>query len=77
MKAGPVIPDRIGIEFPNLAAARADAVEAVRETIAEKKAAGEDLDFGALEIVDSTGRILSVIEFLDDPSSGSSKPTRQ
>ena len=64
MKAGPVIPDRIGIEFRNLAAAQADAVEAVRQTIAEKKTTGEDRDFTALEIADRTGRILSAIEFL-------------
>lgn len=75
--SGPVIPDWIGIEFHDLTAARADAVEAVRQTVAEKKAVGEQHDFAALEIADRTGRILSAIEFLDDPSTGSAQPTRQ
>jgi hypothetical protein len=75
--SGPVIPDRIGIEFHDLTAARADAVEAVRQTIAEKKAAGEHHDFAALEIADRAGHILSAIEFVDDPPPGSGEPTRQ
>jgi hypothetical protein len=75
--SGPVIPDRIGIEFHDLTAARADAVEAVRQTIAEKKAAGEQHDFAALEIADRDGRILSAIEFVDDPPPGSLKPAKQ
>jgi hypothetical protein len=75
--SGPVVPDRIGIEFHDLTAARADAAEAVRQTIAEKKATGEQHDFAALEIADRTGHILSAIEFGDDPPPGSVKPTRQ
>jgi hypothetical protein len=50
--SGPVIPDRIGVEFRNLAAARADAAEAVRQTIAEKKAAGEHVAAGLPNIPD-------------------------
>ena len=72
--SGPVIPDRIGIEFHDLTAARADAVEAVRQTIAEKKAAGEQHDFAALEIADRSGQILSAIEFVDDPESRPASP---
>jgi hypothetical protein len=75
--SGPVIPDRIEIEFHDLTAARVDAAEAVRQTIAEKKAAGEHLDLATLEIADHTGRILSAIEFADDPPPGSGEPTRQ
>jgi hypothetical protein len=41
------------------------------------KAAGEQHDFAALEIADRTGRILSAIEFVEDPPPGSVKPTRQ
>jgi hypothetical protein len=52
-------------------------VEAVRQTIAEKKAAGEHHDFAALEIADRAGQILSAIEFVDDPPPGSGEPTRQ
>jgi hypothetical protein len=77
MKQGPVIPDPTGIEFHDLTAARADAVQAMRQTIAEKKAAGEQHDFAALEIADRTGHILSAIEFVDDPPPGSVEPTRQ
>jgi hypothetical protein len=38
--AGPLVRDWVGIEFRNLAAARADAKEAVRQTIEEAKVAG-------------------------------------
>jgi hypothetical protein len=46
-------------------------------TIAEKKATGEHLNIAALEIADRAGRILSVIDFFDDPAPGSVEPTRQ
>jgi hypothetical protein len=65
---GAVIPDRIGIEFRTLAAAQRDAQEAVRQTIAEKRAAGEAVDFATLEITDRADRILAVIPFANDPS---------
>jgi hypothetical protein len=61
-----LIPDRIGIEFRNLEAAKADAAQAVRETIAEKKVAGEPLNFASLEIADRRGRVLAILRFTGD-----------
>jgi hypothetical protein len=72
MKAGPIVRDGVGIEFRNLAAAKADAQEAVKQTIVEKNAAGEPIEIEALEIADRRGRTLAVVSFLD-----SDKPTRQ
>jgi hypothetical protein len=68
-----LIPDRIGIEFRNLGAAKADAAQAVRETIAEKKAAGEPLNFATLEIADRHGRVLTIVQFKSDGPTGSER----
>jgi len=77
MTAGPVVHDRVGIEFLDLAAARADAEEAVRQTIIERKIAGQHLDVDALVIADRGGRILAVIDFDPNFAPDSSTPTRQ
>jgi len=75
-KQGALIRDRIGIEFRTLAAAHADAEDAVRQTIAEKAAAGEDVDFAALEITNRAGRTLAVVPFVDS-ASGPANHTKQ
>ena len=55
MKAGSILRDRVGIEFHDLAAARTDAEEAVRQTIIEKKAAGQPIEMDSLQITDRAG----------------------
>ena len=75
MKQGPVARDRVGSSsaiWP-----RADAEEAVRQTILEKKSAGERLDAVALEIADRARRILAVVDFGSDLTPGPANPTRQ
>jgi hypothetical protein len=63
MKGGAVIRDRTGIEFPSLLAARRDAGEAVRQTIVEKRAAGEPIEMEAIDISGSDGVPIAVIPF--------------
>jgi hypothetical protein len=65
IKQGPAVPDNVGILFPDLAAARADAIEGVQETIAELRAAGEPIEFEAVEIADIVGRTLAVVPFVN------------
>ena len=65
IKTGPVIPDNVGISFPDLAAARADAITGVQETVAELRAAGEPIEFEAVEIADIVGRILATVPFVN------------
>ena len=77
MNAGPVVRERIGIEFRNLAAARADAEEAVRQTIPEKKAAGEPIEMDSIQIGDRAGRTLAVVCFEADVEPSPSTRTRQ
>ena len=62
MTAGSVLRDRVGIEFRDLAAARTDAEEAVRQTIIEKKAAGQPIEMDSLQITDRAGRTLAVVD---------------
>ena len=68
MKGGAVIRDRTGIEFPSLAAARRDAREAVRQTILEKKTAGEPVEMEAIDISGGDAAPLAVIPFEPDLS---------
>jgi hypothetical protein len=75
-KQGAPIRDRIGIEFRTLAAAQADAENAVQQTIAEKAAAGEDVEFSALEITNRARRTLAVVPFVD-AASGPADQTKQ
>jgi hypothetical protein len=77
MKAGPVVRDRAGIEFPDLAAARADAEDAVRQTIIEKKAAGQPIEMDSLQITDRAGRTVAVVDFDANLAPGTSTPTMQ
>ena len=77
MKAGPLIRDTVGIEFRNLDAARADAEEAVRQTIIEKKAAAGSIEMDAIEIGDKHGRILAIIDFEPVLAPSTPTPTKQ
>ena len=77
MKAGSILRDRVGIEFGDLAAARTDAEEAVRQTIIEKKAAGQPIEMDSLQITDRAGRTLAVVDFDANLATGTSTPTRQ
>ena len=77
MTAGSVLRDRVGIEFRDLATARADAEEAVRQTIIEKKAAGQPIEMDSLQVTDGAGRTLAVIDFDADLAPGTSTPTMQ
>ena len=77
MKAGPVVRDRVGIEFRSLARARADAEEAVRQTIIETKTAGELIEMDSLQIADRSGRTLAVTDFDPEFVPSSSTPTMQ
>jgi hypothetical protein len=74
LKAGPVVPDKIGIHVHNLAASRAAAKEVVREYTAEKQAAGETIDVGTIEIADSSGLVVAVIDFDEDVGPSSDEP---
>jgi hypothetical protein len=58
-----IIPDGIGIDFPDLAAAEKDAQDGVSSTFAEKCAAGDPIAFTAVEIFDERGNLLSVVDF--------------
>jgi hypothetical protein len=77
MKGGSTIRDRGGIEFPDVASARADAEEAIRQTIIEKKVAGKPIEMDAIEIADRGGRVLAVVDFDPHFAPSSSTPTRQ
>jgi hypothetical protein len=65
------------MEFRDLGTARADAEEAVRQTIIEKKATSEPIEMDSLQITDRAGRTLAVVDFDDDLAPGTSTPTRQ
>jgi hypothetical protein len=68
------IEDPEGSDFTNLDAARADAVAAAREVLAEKIKAGEDARDWRLEITDEAGVLLATVRFGDavEPSSSGS-----
>jgi len=58
-----VIHDADGIQFRDLAAARADAANAVEGTTLQQRAAGEMLVMTAIEIADETGQVVAVVPF--------------
>ena len=57
--------DRAGGEYPNLAAAVAEAETGAREILAEMLKHGEPLDGQRIEIADTTGSVVEVVKFKD------------
>ncbi len=60
-----LIEDPEGSDLPDLAAARAEALSAARELLAERLKAGGVVNGQAMEIVDETGTVRAVIPFRD------------
>ena len=60
---GELVEDPEGIDFPDLDAARREAVAAAREMLAEKILAGEEVDGQQIEICDDEGRLLAKVPF--------------
>ncbi|WP_019997451.1 DUF6894 family protein [Aureimonas ureilytica] len=58
-----LIEDFEGEEFPDLDAARREAVRCVRELLAERLRRGDVLDGEAIEIWDETGRFVDSVSF--------------
>jgi predicted molibdopterin-dependent oxidoreductase YjgC len=61
-----LIEDTEGEEFANVAEARAEAVHAAREMLAEKARNGGILDGQEIEIVDGSGNIVAVVLLKDE-----------
>ncbi len=57
--------DEHGIDFPSLENARAGAVEAAREMVAELVMQQERIDGTRFEIADESGHILGTVMFRD------------
>jgi hypothetical protein len=63
---GRLAEDKDGKHFANLKAAELEAIHAAREMGAQRVRAGRVLDLASrLEIVDATGRLVSVVTFKD------------
>ena len=61
-----LIEDTEGQEFPNVKDARAEAVYAAREMLAEKARNGEIVDGQKIEVVDSSGNLVAVVLLKDE-----------
>jgi hypothetical protein len=57
--------DPDGSELPDLAAARAEALQSARHLLADKLRAGEVVDGQKFEIRDGDGRLLATVPFRD------------
>lgn len=57
--------DTLGTSFASLTAARAEAVRAAREMMAENLREGGQLDHQEIEISDPSGEVLDVVRFRD------------
>lgn len=62
---GRLIEDPDGIERPDLASARKEAIAGAREILAGQLIAGETLDGQQIEICSETGEILEILRFSD------------
>lgn len=60
-----LIADVEGIEFPDLAAARAEALAAARKTLGDGFKAGKVQDSRQYEISDISGRIVATVALMD------------
>jgi hypothetical protein len=58
-------PDVEGMELPDLTAALAEAVAAVRQLIAEELKFGRSLGVRCIEIADAAGQVLATVPFKD------------
>jgi hypothetical protein len=62
---GRVIEDPDGSELPNLEAARAEALAAAREAIAERIRTGKVVESRSFEITGEAGRVLATVTYRD------------
>jgi enamine deaminase RidA (YjgF/YER057c/UK114 family) len=63
---GQIIQDPEGIDLPDLEAARAEAIQEIRDILAEAVKSGtDDMIDDALVLTDETGRVLTIIPFLE------------
>lgn len=60
---GVVVPDTVGIDFSDLAAAIADARVGITQTVDEKRQGSEPVKATAIEIFDEDGALLRTIPF--------------
>lgn len=58
-----IVPDPEGNDYPDLAAAETEAVDAAREMMATAVRAGRDISDWAIEIVDEKGTVRGHIAF--------------
>jgi len=63
---GQVIQDPEGIDLPDLEAARAEAIQGIRDILAEAvKSGADDMVDDALVLTDEAGRVLTIIPFIE------------
>ncbi len=62
-ESGTLIEDFDGIDLPDLAAARAEALAAAREILAERLLGGDVLNGQTFEIMDDRGTLLASVPF--------------
>lgn len=62
---GEFIEDLEGMTYPDVEAARAEAVDAAREMLAEKVRQGIEIDGQWIDICDEEGRSLASVRFRD------------
>ncbi len=62
-EAGDLVEDPDGVDFPDVAAARMEAVEAAREIMAEHIRKGLDVSGWSFEIADGSGRPVMTVPF--------------
>jgi hypothetical protein len=60
---GQIVHDPTGLDFPDIAAAEADAIQGVRQLLAETREGGDALSVAALQITDERGEVLTMIPF--------------
>ncbi|MDQ0558665.1 hypothetical protein QO004_000440 [Rhizobium mesoamericanum] len=58
-----LVEDTDGVELPDHASAREEAVRAAREMLAEKLLLGERIDGELFEVTDESGRVVETIPF--------------
>lgn len=57
------IEDPDGADYPDLDAARAEAVHGARDILVEKLRRGDPLDGAAIEITDENGKVVETVPF--------------
>ncbi len=62
-EAGDLVEDPDGVDFPDVAAARMEAVAAAREIMAEHIRKGLDVSSWSFEVVDEDGRLIMSVPF--------------